>query len=317
VYHETSIVTLRLAFFGSDCLYSDTVLQTLLHSPHKVAAVILPAAGLSGVRLDRPIQALLPENAAVLEYDSHALPVISPFVQRSILHTAWEKGISLFAVRNLADRETAGTLSMVRADVACVACFPRRIPASLLHVPRRGFLNVHPSLLPEYRGPAPIFWQLHEGATRTGVTVHWMDAEFDTGPVADQRSVPLADGITETDATGLMARAGARLLVEVLDHVAAGEIPYRKQPLGGSYQPYPHDGDFTISPTWPARRVYNFMRGTTVWGIPFRLEIGDEVLMLSDAVSWSSHERLEQPYVRIDDDILFQCSPGTVRARLA
>jgi hypothetical protein len=59
------------------------------------------------------------------------------------------------------------------------------------------------------------------------------------------------------------------------------------------------------------------MRGTTVWGVPFRLEIGDELFMLSDAVSWSSHERLEQPYVRVNGDILFQCSPGTVRARLA
>jgi methionyl-tRNA formyltransferase len=310
-------VTLRLAFFGSDCLFSETVLQTLLHSPHKVAAVILPATGLPGGHVDQAIQALLPESAKVLEYDAHALPVISPFVQRSILHTAWEKGISLFAVRDLANPETAGTLSMVRADVACVACFPRRIPANLLHVPRRGFLNVHPSMLPEYRGPSPLFWQLQTGESRTGVTVHWMDAEFDTGPLADQRLVPLADGITETDATGLMARAGARLLVEVLDHVAAGEIPYRKQPPGGQYQPYPRESDFTVSPAWPARRVYNFIRGTTVWGYPFHLEVAGEKLLLSDAISWSAHEQLEKPLVQTGGDVIFQCTPGTVRAHLA
>jgi methionyl-tRNA formyltransferase len=310
-------VTLRLAFFGSDCLFSETVLQTLLHSPHKVAAVILPAAGLPGGHANRPIQALLPESAKVLEYDAYALPVISPFVQHSILHTAWEKGISLFAVRDLAHMETAGTLSMVRADVACVACFPRRIPRNLLHVPRRGFLNVHPSMLPEYRGPSPLFWQMRAGESRTGVSVHWMDAEFDTGPLADQRLVPLADGITETDATGLMARVSARLLVEVLDHVAAGEIPYRKQPPGGEYLPYPRESDFSVSPTWPAQRVYNFMRGTAVWGYPYRLEMEGEELLLRDAISWSTHERLEKPLVRTDDEVVFQCSPGTVRAHLA
>jgi methionyl-tRNA formyltransferase len=311
-------VTLRLAFFGSDCLFSETVLQTLLHSPHKVAAVILPAKGLPGVHVNRPIQALLPESAKVLEYDAHALPVISPFVQRSILHTAWEKGISLFAVRDLDNRETAGTLSMVRADVACVACFPRRIPPNLLHVPRRGFLNVHPSLLPEYKGPSPLFWQLRAGEQRTGVTVHWMDAEFDTGPLADQRVVPLPDGISETDATGMMSRAGARLLVEVLDHVAAGEIPYRKQPPGGEYQPYPREADFTISPDWPARRVFNFMRGTAVWGYPYPLEIAGEELLLSDAITWSAHERLDAPLVYSSSgEVTFQCTPGTVRAHLA
>jgi methionyl-tRNA formyltransferase len=310
-------VTLRIAFFGSDCLFSDTVLQTLLHSPHKVAAVILPAKGLPGAHVGRPIQALLPESATVLEYDSHALPVISPFVQRSILHTAWDKGVSLFAARDLASRETAGTLSMVRADVACVACFPRRIPPELLHVPRRGFLNVHPSLLPDYRGPSPLFWQFQAGEVRTGVTVHWMDAEFDTGPLADQRLVPLADGISEADATGLMARAGARLLVEVLDHVAAGEIPYRKQPPGGQYQPYPREEDFVVSPSWPARRVYNFMRATAIWGYPYQVELAGERFVLSDAISWSAHERLDEPYVRVNGDILFQCTPGTVRAHLA
>jgi methionyl-tRNA formyltransferase len=317
VYHETSIVTLRLAFWGSDCLYSETVLHALLHSAHQVTAVLLPASGFPGLPANLPIQVLLPQTAQVREYDAHALTVVSPFVQRSIVHTTWDKGVALYAVRDLTAQETIGTLRMARVDVACVACFPRRIPAALLHVPKRGFLNVHPSLLPEYRGPAPLFWQLHEGESHTGVTIHWMDAEFDTGPLADQRQVALADGISETDATSLMARAGARLLVEMLDHVAAGEIPYRKQPAGGAYQPYPRESDFTISSTWPARRVYNFMCGTAVWGFPFRLELEDETLLLSDAVSWSAHEVLPAPLLRQGDQVIIQCSPGTVRAHLA
>jgi len=309
-------VTLHVAFFGSDCLYTETVLQTLLRASHRVSAVILPASGLSNVRTDLPIQALLPEDASITQYDQHALKVVSPFVGRSILHTAWENGVPLHAVSNLSAPETAGVLKMVGADVACVACFPRRIPPELLRVPRRGFLNIHPSLLPNYRGPAPIFWQFHEGERRTGVTVHWMDAEFDTGPIAEQRAVPLADGITEIDATGLMARMGARLLVEVLDHLAAGEIPYRTQPEGGAYQRWPHDEDFVISPSWPARRVFNFMRGAAVWGIPFILELPGERILLSDATAWSAHEVLDVPLIRRSDEVIIQCTPGTVRANV-
>lgn len=310
-------MTLRLAFFGSDCLFSETVLQALLHSAHEVAAVLLPATGMAGMHGERPIQALLPEIGRVQAYDAGALPVISSFVQHSILHTAWEQGSAAFAVRDLASNETGGILGLVQADVACAACFPRRIPVKLLQVPRRGFLNVHPSLLPHYRGPSPLFWQLRAGESRTGVTVHWMDAEFDTGPVADQRLVSLADGIGDTDATGLMAHAGADLLVEVLGRGAGGEIPQRTQPRGGEYQSYPREPDFTISPAWTARRVYNFMRGTAAWGYPYRLEVAGEELLLRDATAWSAHERLDEPLVRAGDDVIFQCSPGTVRARPA
>lgn len=269
------------------------------------------------MRADFPIRSLVPDDAVVTEYDRHALKVISPFVSRSIVHTAWENGIALYAVRDLGAPETIGMLKMAGVELACVGCFPRRIPAQLLHVPRRGFLNVHPSLLPEYRGPAPLFWQFHEGESHTGVTVHWMDAEFDTGPLAEQRVVPLVDGISESDATAMMARSGGKLLVEVLDRVASGEIPYAKQKPGGSYQRWPRDEDFAISTTWPARRIYNFMRGAAVWGVPFTLDIAGVQLKLTDATAYVSYGVIDQPYIQQNDEILIQCNPGTVRARLA
>lgn len=308
-------MTTRVAFFGSDCLYSDTVLNALLSSRVRVCAVVLPASGLPGIGTDMPIQALLPEEAGVAAADPHSLSVISPFVTKSILHTAWDHGVPLYAVNRLKAPETAGNLRMMGADVACVACFPRRIPPVLLAVPRRGFLNVHPSMLPHYRGPAPIFWQFHEGETNPGVTVHWMDAEFDTGPIAAQRGIFLPDGITEPDATALMARTGARLVVEVLDHVASGEIPYRKQPVGGSAQPWPTDDDFRLSTSWSARRIYNFIHGAMVWGIPYRINIAGQELVIGDAISYSAYASLHTPLIRDGQDIVFQCTPGTVRAR--
>ncbi|MBK8046084.1 MAG: hypothetical protein IPK16_02495 [Anaerolineales bacterium] len=293
-------------------------MEALLRSTVSLVGVVMPGANIPGVRHDVPIQALLPKDAIVLDNDPHALPVVSPFAQHSILHLAWAKGIPLFAVNQVKSPETAGVIRTLGPHVGCVACFPRRIPPSLLKAPRRGFLNVHPSLLPEYRGPSPLFWQFRAGEMRTGVTVHWMDAEFDTGPIAAQRSATLPDGITETDATVLMARAGAQLLTQVLDRVADGEIPYHKQPPGGSTQPYPQEADFSIDLDWSAHRIYNFMRATAVWGYAFTVEVDGAIYRLTEAISWSPYGQLGQTMSQdASDTVLLQCNPGVVLARFA
>ncbi len=176
---------------------------------------------------------------------------------------------------------------------------------------------MHPSLLPNYRGPAPLFWQLRADERNTGVTIHWMDAEFDTGPLAGQRPAPLPDGISGPRADVLLATAGGELLVDVLDAMANGNTLRRPQPQGGQYDPWPKQEDFTISTTWPARQVYNFMRGTAVWGHPYLLDMGSTQLRLSAAIAWSSDGVLGEKVVREGDTVRFQCMPGVVQAQLA
>ena len=229
-------VTLRLAFFGSDCLFSETVLQTLLHSPHKVAAVILPAAG---CRVGTPTgrsRRCCPRAPRCWNMIRMPLPVISPFVQHSILQYRLGEGDSVVCRPRPGAHGDSGDAEAWCAPTSPASpVFRGAYRRSLLHVPRRGFLNVHPSLLPEYRGPSPLFWQLHAGETsHWRVSVHWMDAEFDTGPLPTSAWCRWLMALPKRMPRGLMARVSARLLVEVLDHVAAGEIPYRKQPAGGA-----------------------------------------------------------------------------------
>jgi methionyl-tRNA formyltransferase len=240
----------------------------------------------------------------------------STFASESVLKMTWEHGIPLYGIKRIKAVETMRILKSLAPSLGIVACFPRLLPESLLAVPRHGFLNVHPSLLPEYRGPAPIFWQLRAGEQRTGITVHWMDARFDTGAIAAQRLVPLADGISEHDATRVMAHAGGRVLVDVLQHVLGGEMLYHKQAPGGSYQPWPHPEDFVISAEWSARRIFNFMRATVVWGYPYLLDLDGTRWLLSDALSWSNYTALETPYEVNSDIFTLRCSPGTIQARL-
>lgn len=305
-----------IVFMGSDCEYTRIVLESLIGARVKITAVWLAGQNLPGLAEDATIKPLLPPNADIAENDPNSLPLTSTFTSESVLKMTWEHGIPLYGVKRIKAVETMRILKSLAPSLGIVACFPRLLPESLLAVPRHGFLNVHPSLLPEYRGPAPLFWQLRAGEQRTGITVHWMDARFDTGAIAAQRLVPLADGISEHDATRVMAHAGGRVLVDVLQHVLGGEMLYHKQAPGGSYQPWPHAEDFVISAEWSARRIFNFMRATVVWGHPYLLDLDGTRWLLSDALSWSNYTALETPYEVNGDIFTLRCSPGTVQARL-
>ncbi|MEU9608670.1 formyltransferase family protein [Streptomyces sp. NPDC048057] len=108
-------------------------------------------------------------------------------------------------------------------DVVVCNGIPWRLPASVLRAPRLGVLNVHPSLLPRHRGPMPIHWAVRQGDAETGVTVHWMDEEFDSGGIVAQRGgVPLPDDL-EGDAVFAQVRDTIRaLLPEALALAAEG-----------------------------------------------------------------------------------------------
>jgi hypothetical protein len=131
-----------------------------------IVGALIPANGPSVQESGQPIVQLYPEET------SSQLPVLTPFLQRDLLHAAWERSIPVFQVRQIADRVILDTLRLLRPDVACVSCFPNRIPGRLLSFPRFGFLNLHPSLLPDYRGPAPLFWIFRNGDQGSmGITV--------------------------------------------------------------------------------------------------------------------------------------------------
>jgi methionyl-tRNA formyltransferase len=128
----------------------------------------------------------------------------------------------------------APVLRRYEADLLlCTAC-PWRFPADALAVPRIGCVNGHPSLLPRYRGPIPIAWAMRNGETEIGLTYHLMDAEFDTGNILAQQSVPLdADDTLETVVPKLQGAAAA-LLPIVFERLARGERGEAQ--VGGDYQ---------------------------------------------------------------------------------
>ena len=299
---------MRILFFGLPAGVSAVVLRELLDDGRDVAGVVVPAAAVPHLLPDPalPVARLAPPTTAPLTLPLGDAPA-------DLLGCAWAAGLPVFAVRALGHAGTLAVLVATRADVACMACFTRRIPPALLALPPRGFLNLHPSLLPAYRGPQPLFWQLRDGAP-TGATVHYLDAGLDTGDIAAQTAAPLPDGIAGPEAERRLALAGLALLRGVLDDLAAGVV--RRRPQGpGSTQPTPADADFALSTDWPARRAYNFMRGTADWGKPYLIEVNGRTEWLAAAEEYSE-AALDRPSVRHGQHIVIRCSPGVLYARL-
>ncbi|MCX6049151.1 MAG: formyltransferase family protein [Chloroflexi bacterium] len=298
----------RTLFFGMPGVFSYVVLNALLRAHAPVCAVILPAATPAA-----PPVVLRPAPPSGLPDDD--LPLLTTFVAPTTLHLAWQHKLPVYEVGGLNSPAVAALIRTLVPEVACVACFSKRIPASLLTLPRYGFLNVHPSLLPAYRGPAPLFWQLRAGEPRTGVTVHWMDATLDTGDIAAQAPLQWPDGLAGPKIDELCAKAGGELLLQVLNALATGQTSRTTQSDNSTVQPWPQAADFTLHAEWSARHAYNFMRGTAEWGQPYAVDVVGERLWLSNALSYT-REVLGQPSMRNGDVVQIQFSPGVLLAQL-
>ncbi|MDD5628741.1 MAG: methionyl-tRNA formyltransferase, partial [Elusimicrobia bacterium] len=176
---------------------------------------------------------------------------------------ALELGLSVLQPERPAD--AVAPLAALKPELAVAVAYGKFLPPELLAVPALGSLNVHFSLLPKYRGAAPVQWSLVRGESRTGVTVFWIEGGFDTGPVFLQRGLDIGP---DEDAGGLFARLsplGLRALEEALDELGAGRI--RKEPQAGqpSLAPLIRREDARVSFSQPARRIHDLVRGLRLW----------------------------------------------------
>jgi len=295
---------MRVIFFGALCAFSTAPLQLLLEAGHDLCAVMLSSGQSIG---SRPITPLSPPQLT-------PIPIVDTAASPSIVSIAWRHQIPIYHINRLSAAETVDTLARLQAEAACVACFPKRIPSALLGVPRWGFLNVHPSLLPRYRGPYPLFWMLRHGDRRFGVTIHFMDKQWDSGDIAAQAEVDLPDGFSSAEADRALSQQGAELLVDVLRRLEKDHLTRRAQPAGGAYFPAPQESDFVIDTAWPAQRAFNFMRGTDNWQRSYPIEAAGQRFRLKQALFYSSNEILDQPFRLLGEQIDIQFSPGVLRA---
>ncbi len=151
----------------------------------------------------------------------------------------------------------APLLESVQPDLVVCMGFPWKVPVDALAVPRLGWINGHPSLLPRYRGPVPVAWAIRNGEEEIGVTFHRMDAELDTGPILAQRPFPIGELTEPDDFYPRMGPTVIEVLGEALANLAAG-VESRVQ-NGGDYQSFFSDDDARLDLSRPAAEVHRLV----------------------------------------------------------
>ena len=160
-------------------------------------------------------------------------------------------------------KQLPALLRGLEPDLIFVAGFPWRLPPDLITLPRLGSINTHPALLPRYRGPDPVFWQLMNGETETGLTTHRIEPDFDTGPILAQASMPIRPDDDQDSIFARFSTLAPALIVQAMTAVATGE-PGIPQPVeGASYAPLRTAADRVLDWHKPAAQLRNQVRA---WG---------------------------------------------------
>lgn len=144
---------------------------------------------------------------------------------------ALEKNLKLFQPEKITNNtEFKDAIKELKPDLVCVVSYGVILPKSFLRIPELGCINVHPSMLPNYRGPAPIQWAVLNGDEKTGVTIMYLDEGMDSGDIIKQEEVIIDPDETTGDLWNRLSGMGARMLTEVVKDISEGKIERTKQP---------------------------------------------------------------------------------------
>ena len=230
---------MRLIFMGTP-EFAVPSLKKLIETGHEIRAVF--------TQPDRPIgrkQIITP-------------PPVKVFAQ--------ERRIEVFQPARIKTPEAREQFEPIfkAVDAGIVAAYGRILPQWMLDAPPYGCLNVHSSLLPKYRGAAPINRAIARGERETGVTIMQMDAGLDTGPMLMQRAIPIGDEETAAQLTPRLAELGAELLIETLTGLERGEIvPLPQDETAATLAPLLKREDGLVDWTMAAQEIFNRLRGFT------------------------------------------------------
>lgn len=288
----------KVLLLGSESAFSGIVLKRLLESGVEVAGFV--------------VHEHTPAFRAFESWHGE-IPVVVAGTGPAV---AAECGVPVIPVGSMHDKSAIQRVQDLAPDILLIACFPMILPSEWRAVPRQMCLNLHPSVLPAYRGPTPLFWQFREGERETGVTLHVVESGIDAGDIVAQGVMPLPVGARFSQVNARLAEMGAGLVVDMLCKTASGiQIPRTTQDEAlASFQAFPKEADFRFDTHFTAERAFCFMRGTEEWGVPFEVDAGDVVLVLESAFAFHDDARMAEPFT-IDGQVLrIRFSEGVLEA---
>lgn len=287
---------LKVLLFGSESDFTSIVLQGLVAAGVSVSAVAIHRSrGRSGAQ--RPGE----------------LPLVHAGEVGAV---AAVHGMALLALDALPEEGALEEAARLRPDLLAIACFPRILGERWLTLAPHGALNLHPSRLPAYRGPSPLFWQFRNGEERMGVTLHRAVAAVDAGPVLEIDEMPVAAGVSASEVNAALARRGAALLVRAMRRFGSGARRESAQDEArATWFGWPDESAFRIPTTWTAERAFRFMRGVAEWGRPFSIEAGGETLVAESALDFEVQGGQEGSVRREGRVTTVGFASGTLRVR--
>src|SRR4051812_2058832 len=269
---------LRIVYFGTPAFAVPT-LMALLKSRHKVVAVVSQP--------DRP------------KGRGHRLAA-TPTKELAVLC-----GVPVLQPTKLRDEAFLSTIRELGADLGVVAAYGRILPDALLTIPRLGMINVHASLLPAWRGAAPVHRAVIAGDTVTGVTIMRVVQELDAGPMLARVTVPIGPDATSPEIEAILADRGAALLLDVVEQFAAGAVVETPQDHArASHAPKILKTEGPIDWSLPAIRIHNLVRGLQPWPLASTTVNGDRFLIHRTAVADQPSDAAPGTVVRADGDTL-------------
>ena len=230
---------MKIVFMGTP-EFAVPCLQKIIDEGHEVVAVV--------TQPDKPKGrgkklAMPPVKELALKYD---IPVYQPLKAR--------------------EESFVDTLKEMNPELIVVVAFGQILPKSILDIPKYGCVNVHASLLPRYRGAAPLNWVIINGEEKTGVTTMYMDEGLDTGDMILKSEIPLDDEITAGELHDKMMIDGAKVLKETIDLIEKGEAPREKQSNEDTcYSPIMNKSLGNIDWNKSAIDIHNLVRGINPW----------------------------------------------------
>ncbi len=270
---------MKVVFMGTPDL-AVTVLDAIVHSSHQVTAVV--------TREDKP--------------KGRGKELSKPPVKEY----AEKLGIPIFQPAKIKTEEAVEKLKELDADIFVVAAYGQILSKEILNIPRYGCVNVHTSLLPKYRGSAPIQWAIIEGEKETGVTVMQMDEGMDTGDILFTETVPIEETDTGGSLHDKLADTGAKLIVKALDEIEAGNVhPVKQDDSQATYAKMLNKLLGYIRFDRSAEEIARLVRGLNPWPSTYTKFQG-KILKIWNAKALKESRR-EEPgtVIRTDDDALY------------
>ena len=212
--------------------------------------------------------------------------------ESAVKQAAVAAGIPVHQPAKVRAPEIQTLLGELAPDAIVIIAYGQIIPARLLPIPRHGWINLHASLLPKYRGAAPIHWAIANGETQTGVTSMRIDADMDTGDMLLRREIEIGAKETAPELSERLAELGAPLIADTLRGLAAGTLrPEPQDHAAASHAPILKREDGRIEWNDPAQQIYNRMRGFTPWPGAYSTFRGQLCHLFGEPVSKTEREK--------------------------